>query len=130
MMLHHVSMYADDVALFLHPTATDMSTTLDILHLFGEASGLHNNEQKSNVYPIQKSNVYPIQCPEENLLVVQNLLSNELSTFPYRYMGLPLSLRKLTKQQIQPIVDKIADQLPSWKAGFLTRARRRIQVIF
>lgn len=120
-MLHHVSMYADDVALFLHPTATDMSTTLDILHLFGEASGLHNNEQKSNVYPIQ--------CSEENLLVVQNLLSNELSTFPYRYMDLPLSLRKLTKQQIQPIVDKIAEQLPSWKADFLTRSRR-IQVIF
>jgi hypothetical protein len=32
--LHRVSMYADDVALFLHPTAIDISTSLDILLLF------------------------------------------------------------------------------------------------
>jgi hypothetical protein len=32
--LHRVSMYADDVALFLHPSAADITITLDILHLF------------------------------------------------------------------------------------------------
>jgi hypothetical protein len=36
--LHRVSMYADDVALFLHPTPADMALTLDILKLFGDAS--------------------------------------------------------------------------------------------
>jgi hypothetical protein len=49
-------MYADDVVLFLHPTAADISIALDILHLFGNASGLHNNARKSKVYSIQ--------CPE------------------------------------------------------------------
>jgi hypothetical protein len=34
--------YADDVALFLNPSATDISITMDILQLFGEASGLYN----------------------------------------------------------------------------------------
>jgi hypothetical protein len=33
--LHRVSMYADDVALFLHPSAADITITLDILHPFG-----------------------------------------------------------------------------------------------
>jgi hypothetical protein len=47
--LHRVSIYADDVALFLHPTDADISTTFDILQLFGDAYGLHNNAQKSNV---------------------------------------------------------------------------------
>jgi hypothetical protein len=48
-------MYADDVALFLYPSAEDINITLDILHLFGEASGHKNNAEKSNVYPIQCS---------------------------------------------------------------------------
>ena len=42
-MLHRISMYADDVVLFLHPTTSDISVTLDILQLFGDASGLYNN---------------------------------------------------------------------------------------
>jgi hypothetical protein len=57
--LHRVSMYADDVALFLHPLADDILAALEILHLFGPSSGVQNNESKSNVYPIQ--------CSEEDI---------------------------------------------------------------
>jgi hypothetical protein len=118
--LHRISMYADDVALFLHPKAADLSLTLDILQLFEDASGRHNNAQKSNVYPIR--------CSEEDMLEVQMLLPCEISSFPCRYLGLPLSLHKLSRQQFQALVDRIADQLPNWKAGLLTRAGRRVQV--
>jgi hypothetical protein len=48
--------------------------------------------------------------------------------FPCRYLGLPFSVRKLTKEQIQPIIDKIANQLPGWKADLMTRAGRVVQV--
>jgi hypothetical protein len=119
--LHRISIYADDVVVFLHPTAEETSITLDILQLFGDASGLINNAQKSNVYPIQ--------CPEETLLEVQSLLPCEMATFPCRYLGLPLSLHKLsTRQQFQPFVERIADQLPNWKANLMTKAGRRIQM--
>jgi hypothetical protein len=40
--LHMISIYADVVALFLHPTQDAISTSLEILELFGDASGLHN----------------------------------------------------------------------------------------
>ena len=40
---HRVSMYADDVVLFLRPTADDIEVTMDILSLFGEAMGLKTN---------------------------------------------------------------------------------------
>jgi hypothetical protein len=113
-------MYADDVALFLHPVADDILAALEILHLFGASSGLQNDESKSNVYPIQ--------CSVEDITVTQNLLLCALSVFPCQYLGLPLSLVKLTKDQVQPFVDKIARQLPNWKADLLTRAVRRIQV--
>ena len=37
-----LSLYADDVALFIKP-ATELLTTKGILNIFGEASGLHTN---------------------------------------------------------------------------------------
>jgi hypothetical protein len=35
-----------------------------------------------------------------------------------------------TKEQAQPIIDRIADQLPGWKANLMTKARRLVQVQF
>jgi hypothetical protein len=118
--LHRISMYADDVALFLHPTESDNFVTLDILQLLGDASGLFNNAQKSNIYPIR--------CSHDAIYEVQSLLPCIVASFPCKYLGLPLSLHKLNKQQFQPFVDKIADQLPNWKADLMTRARRRVLV--
>jgi len=93
-----------DVAIFLRPAAEDISLTLDMLQLFGDASGLRTN--------IQKSNVMPIRCTDVDLNVIRSLLPCEIMDFPCKYLGLPLSLWKLTKDQLQPIIDRIADQLP------------------
>jgi hypothetical protein len=106
-----VSPSADDVVLFIHPVVEDINVALDILQLFGEASGLYNNNQKSNVYPIR--------CHEDDLEIVQQFWPCEISGFPCKYLGLPLSLHKLTREQAQPIVDKIANQLPGWLGGKL-----------
>lgn len=54
----------------------------------------------------------------------------QLLDFPCKYLGVPLSLHKLTKAQVQPIIDRIADQLPGWKADLLTRAGRKVLVQF
>jgi hypothetical protein len=60
--------------------------------------------------------------------VVQQFLPCELLGFPCRYLGLPLSLKKLSRDQLQPIINKIADQLPGWKADLLTKPGRKILV--
>jgi hypothetical protein len=119
--LHHcISFYADDVVLFLHPVAEDISLVTVIVEVFGEVSGLRNN--------VQKSSVFPIRCSDNEKTVVQQFLPCELLDFSCRYLGLPLSLKKLTKDQLQPIIDKIVDQLPSWKADLLTKPGRKILV--
>lgn len=41
-----------------------------------------------------------------------------------RYLGLPLGLQKISTTQLQYMVDKMADRLPSWQARLLYRARR------
>jgi hypothetical protein len=115
-------MYADDVVLFLRPAVEDIATIVDILHLFVVASGLHNN--------VQKSNVYPIRCDESDIAVMQGLLPCGISSFPCKYLGLPLTVRKITKEQAQPIIDKFANQFPGWKADLMTRVGRIVQVRF
>jgi hypothetical protein len=77
------------VVIFLRPTALDINITLDILHLFGEASGLCTN--------VQKSSVYPIRCDDQDLAVLHDLLPCEVATFPCRYLGLPLAIKKVTR---------------------------------
>jgi len=80
------------------------------------------------VASVQKSNVLPIHCAKENLALIQNMLPCEMLDFPCKYLGLPLTIKKLTKEQVQPIINRIADQLPGWKADLMTRAGRVIQV--
>jgi hypothetical protein len=117
---HRVSFYADDVVLFLHPIEEGISLITDILHVFGEASGLHNN--------VQKSSVFPIRCDDNDKAIVQQCLPCELLDFPCCYLELPLSLKKLTRDQLQPIIDRIADQLPGWKADLLTKPGQKVLV--
>lgn len=117
---HRFSIYADDVVIFLRPAVMDINIILDILHLFGEASGLRTN--------VQKSSVYPIRCEDQDLALLQDLLPCEVAGFPCRYLGLPLAIKKLTKDQMQPIIDKVANQLPGWKAELMNKAGRKVHV--
>ena len=43
-----ISLYADDVMLFCHPTPSDVAAVKGILSLFGDASGLRVNFTKSS----------------------------------------------------------------------------------
>jgi hypothetical protein len=58
------------------------------------------------------------------------MLPYQLSDFPCVYLGLPLSLKMLTRDQLQSVIDKIDDRIPGWKADPLMKPRRRILVQF
>ena len=45
--VQRVSIYADDVALLVRPTLQDLVAVREILRIFGDASGLRVNYQKS-----------------------------------------------------------------------------------
>jgi hypothetical protein len=96
---HHISLYADDAVIFLKPDPADINLVLDILRLFGKASGLQTN--------IQKSSAMPIRCDDQILATAKELLPCDFADFPCKYLGLPLSLKKLTKTQLQSIIDSV-----------------------
>jgi hypothetical protein len=80
-----VSIYADDVALFIRPEVQDIVTTREILRYFEEASGLSVNYRKS----------YAVVIRGEVLdkMMVKHLLRCEIGEFPCMYLGLQLSTR-------------------------------------
>jgi hypothetical protein len=121
--LHHqILIYADDAVIFLRPDLGDINLVLDLLRLFGTASGLKTN--------VQKSSVVPIRCDDQILNVVKELLPCDFVGFPCKYLGLPLSLTRLTKGQMQNIIDRMSSLLLGWKSELMNRAGRAVHIQF
>jgi hypothetical protein len=47
-----ISLYADDVVMFLHPQRDELTLVKEVLNIFGTAYGLVTNIRKSSVTPI------------------------------------------------------------------------------
>jgi len=60
--------------------------------------------------------------------VPSQLLSCTIKEFPCTYLGLPLTVGKPTKEDLLPIIDKVADYLPGWKASLMNWAGRLVMV--
>jgi hypothetical protein len=82
----------------------------------------------SNVVKLTWVHRFSSQCTEDTIQMVQQFLPCRLVNFPFRYLGLPLSVYKLKHSDLQPLVDAVADRLPTWKAGMLSRPGRTAMV--
>jgi hypothetical protein len=69
---HRLSLYADDLFIFIKPTAHDLRLVQKILTAFAGASGLHTNTSECQFTP----------CTEEQIQLVQQLFRVSLFTFP------------------------------------------------
>jgi hypothetical protein len=49
---HQASFYANNVVQYIHPTCADLCVIMEILEIFGHASGLKTYLQKSSITPI------------------------------------------------------------------------------
>jgi hypothetical protein len=111
-----ISLYADDVVLFCHPSCDDIAAVKEILLLFGRASGLLVNYGKSSAALINGT--------DEDTTVVTAGLGCPMTTMPMTYLGIPLTIRRPTCAQLQPLVDRIAAWLPTWKAHLMDKSGR------
>jgi hypothetical protein len=115
-----VSLYADDVVLFLQPSVEEFEVVKEILRVFGEDSGLITN--------LNKCSMTPIQCGDQHLEVAQEVMPSNMIPFPCKYLGLPISVKKLPKRSFLELIDKIANNLPGWKAALINPAGRAVLV--
>jgi hypothetical protein len=95
-----VSLYDDDVAIFIKPSEQDWLVTNSILDTFAEASGLSTN--------LSKTELYPIRCETSSLEFLT-------TSFPCTYLGLPLHIKKLPKSLLHLVIQKIANKLTDWQ---------------
>jgi hypothetical protein len=117
---HRVSFYADDAVIFLWPCNLDLIVIKHLLDIFGHVSGLQTN--------MSKSSISPIHCTEEELSAAVSVLSCSVKAFPCTYLGLPLTIGRPTKEMLLPLIDKVADYLPGWKASLMNKAGRLVLV--
>jgi hypothetical protein len=118
--LQRISIYPDDVVLFIKPESRELWAVRQILGLFGEASGLEVNYRKTSATLIRGTH-------EDEERTTQTL-GCELTRFPIRYLGLQLALRPLTKAEWQPMLDRVIKCVPSWQRGLIRREGRLVLV--
>jgi hypothetical protein len=71
---HRVSLYADDVVIFVRPELAELATVWEILGCFGLASGLNAN--------LAKSSAAPIRCSDEMLAAIAPACHAQLPNSP------------------------------------------------
>lgn len=102
--------------MFLIPADSDLIAVRSILSIFGDASGLYAN--------MDKCVATPINCAPEDIQRVTDRLACSIGAFPCKYMGMPLSTRRLRRCEEQFIIDAIAARIPLWKGHLLNAAGR------
>lgn len=82
-----------------------MVAVRELLKCFGEASGLVCN--------FAKSSISSIRCNAGEIQDVIDEAGYAVRDLPITYLGLPLSIRNITRVELQPLLDRIAGQLPT-----------------
>jgi hypothetical protein len=118
--LHRISVYADDVVLFLKTESQELWAVRHILSLFGEASGLQVNYRKTTATLIRGS--------EEQEERTTRIIGCELAKFPIKYLGMQLALRPLTTAEWQPLLDQVVKSVPTWQRGLIRREGRLVLI--
>ncbi|XP_050222134.1 uncharacterized protein LOC126672228 [Mercurialis annua] len=69
-----------------------------------------------------KSSVTGINLDDHSMGLAAEILTCKIDSFPITYLGLPLSLKKPTAKQWDPIVQNFSSQLSSWRGSLLSPA--------
>jgi hypothetical protein len=109
-----ISLYADDVVMLIAPVANDLAAIKTILQIFGDATGLYTN--------LDKCVATLITCSQEEVQLTHNALSCAVGAFPCRYLGVPLSTRRLRRSEEQFLIDAVAARIPLWKDHLMNAA--------
>jgi hypothetical protein len=104
------SLYADDVSIFIVASKHSVQNLATILHGLGEVAGLCTNFHKS----------LSIFCNNIELHDILHGIPFLRTTFPLRYLGLPLLVRCLQRADFQPLKERPGGKIPTWNGKLST----------
>ncbi|XP_021730591.1 uncharacterized protein LOC110697534 [Chenopodium quinoa] len=109
-------MFADDLLLFSRADFVSIQLLLQAFQKFSCASGLMANLSKSEVYFGGISDFDKDQ--------LQTFLGMSRGSLPFRYLGVPLSSKKLTVAQYRPLVERVTARIGCWTSRHLSYTGR------
>jgi hypothetical protein len=113
--ISHLS-FADDVILLCRGDRSSVQTLLQLVKLFGQTSGLDINTSKSAIY------FGGVGDSLKQAILLDTGFSE--GTFPFRYLGVPLSPQRLLASQHSPLLHKLETTIQGWVGKHLTYAGR------
>jgi hypothetical protein len=107
--------YADDTLIFMQGDTDQLIYLKNLLNKFGESTGLKVNYDKSFMVPIN--------LQEQKFDELANVFGCSKGSFPFTYLGLPLSIARPSVDDFWPLVTKCERRLVS-VSSFLSQAGR------
>ena len=103
--------YADDTTFFIQGSEIAARTLSMMMEIFTDFSGLELNRAKSTIVGFELAAKELSRCAE--------ILATPIGTLPIRYLGLPLTDRRLWTQDWQPVMAKVESRLGGWRGRLL-----------
>lgn len=109
-------MFADDLLLFSRADVPSVTSLFIAFSKFSKDSGLQANLHKSEVY------VAGVTCDVVEYIL--EVLGIPKGIFSVKYLGVPLTTRKLSYIECKPLIEKNVAMIKSLSARMLSHARR------
>lgn len=107
-------LFADDLLVFSDGSSNSTAGIKSVMDQFKDWSGLDTNEAKSEIF------YGGFTATEAASLCA--LSGYRRGEFPTRYLGLPLSPKRISAATLQPFIDRITSKLHSWTVKLLSFA--------
>ncbi|XP_070031575.1 uncharacterized protein [Nicotiana tomentosiformis] len=108
--------FADDLIMCCRADKISIQLMLDKFNHFSKVTGLIANLDKSSIYVAGVSQGFKD--------MISAYYQFNIEALPFKYLGVPLSSRKLTIQQCMPLVEKITNKIKCWTSKFLSYSGR------
>lgn len=105
---HKISLFADDVVLFISKPMESLQHVLTVLTSFHRVSGLQVNSSKSEIYPIE--------LPESLKQDIKRMLRFPVTAKYWRHLGIciPLQIRNIWQTNLHLVYTEITQLFDSW----------------
>jgi hypothetical protein len=112
--------YADDTIIMIQPDDLAITNLKFLLLCFENMSGLRINFHKSEVMVMGTS--------DREKQRIANMLNCKQGSFPFTYLGLPISDHAITAADWGPLTAKVAKRADPWTGKFMSSAAHLILV--
>ena len=112
--------YANDTLILLKGEVSQARKIKQILQDFAGFTGLQINYHKSTFVPLN--------VDEQVAAEAAQILGCPISALPCTYLGLPLSMNKITIVDLMPVIQKVDKRLAGWMATYLSWGGRLIMI--